>query len=68
MNRLKKYIRQKGIKLECDYPWLPYYVTNNIFIEDIYVNSEKAIITTFYNVIDNVQQVNRDGSITEYME
>ena len=64
MNRLKKYIREKGIKLECDYPWLPYEVSYNIFIEGIYINSEKATIITYYNVIMNQQQLNRDGSIT----
>ena len=29
-----------------------------------YINSEKATITTYYNVIMNQQQLNRDGSIT----
>ena len=64
MNKLKKYLRTKGVKLENDYPWLPYEVANNIFIEGVYINSEKATITTYYNVIMNQQQLNRDGSIT----
>ena len=72
MNRLKKEIRKKGIKLSCDYPCLPYYIKGrscfepgHIFIEDVFVNSERATITQFYNVMDIVYQVNRDGSIKE---
>ena len=64
MNRLKRYLRTKGVKLENDYTWLPYEVAYNIFIEGVYINSEKATITTYYNVIMNQQQLNRDGSIT----
>lgn len=63
MNRFKKYVRSKGIKLECDYPWLPYDIKPYINIEAVYVNASTATIVTFYNVGDFHQHINRDGSI-----
>ena len=43
MNRLKKEIRKKGIKLESDYPFMPY---NGI--EAVKVDSENATISTYH--------------------
>lgn len=65
MNRFKKELRRKGIKLECDYLWLPFEVSKNIYLEDVYVDSQRATWTEFYNVIDERYQLNRDGTISE---
>ena len=73
MNRFKKYLRSKGVKLESDYPPLPWcvsrqkdpYAPGYISIEGIFVNSEQATFTTFYNVLSDVTKVNRDGSFSD---
>ncbi len=43
MNRLKKEIRKKGVKLESDFPFLPF---NGI--ETIKVDSENATISEYH--------------------
>lgn len=43
MNRLKKEIRKKGVKLESDFPFLPF---NGI--ETINVDSENATISEYH--------------------
>lgn len=44
MNRFKKEIRRRGIKLECDYEFLPY---NSI--ETVEANAEDATIRTYHD-------------------
>lgn len=43
MNRLKKEIRKKGIKLESDYPFMPYEG-----LEAVKVDSEKVTISWYH--------------------
>ena len=43
MNRLKKEIRKKGVRLECDFPFLPF---NGI--ETVKIDSEKATINVYH--------------------
>ena len=69
MNAFKRYVRSKGIRLSCDYPCLPYYIKGkscfepgNIFVDDVYVDSEKCTVITVYNVIVDRTQFCRDGS------
>lgn len=66
MNRFKKELRKKGVKLECDYPYMPYRVGQNIYMEDVYVNSEKATVTEFLNVIDNCWRMTREGELIDW--
>ena len=67
MNRLKKVLRQKGIKMNNDYECLPYNIKGefmkpgNIVIEDVIVNSETATITEIYNVDISVKRLLRNG-------
>ena len=75
MNAFKRYVKSKGIRLSCDYPELPYYIKGKscfepgyIFVDDVYVDSEKCTVTTVYNVIVNSVQFCRDGSIIELKE
>lgn len=71
MNRFKKEIRKRGIKLESDYPELPYYVKGKscfepgyICIESVFVNSETATVTEFYNVgVDKLITMKRNGKL-----
>ena len=73
MNRFKKYLRSKGIKLECDYPALPWCVSKAkspfepgyISVEGVSVNSERATFTVFYNILSELTKVNRDGTLSE---
>lgn len=64
MNRFKKELIKRGFKLEHQYDWLPYEVSKNIYIEATVVDSEKATLTNFYNVIVNKVAFNRDMSCT----
>lgn len=61
MNRFKKYIRTKGVKLEKDFPWLP-YESGSITIESVIVNSEACTVHTVYNVGIGIQIFNRSGN------
>ena len=63
MNRFKRYVRKKGIKLEIDYPWLPYEL-KMVSIEAVYVNSEHCYVTQFTTVGDLIAYFHRDGTIT----
>ena len=70
MNAFKRYVRlKKGIQLNCDFEHLPDYIKGkscfepgNIFIDDVYVDSEKCTVTTVYNVLVEKKQFCRDGS------
>ena len=62
MNRFKKYVRKKGLKLNNDYPWLP-YEQKMVTIEDVYVNSEFCYVTQYTNVGSLVAYFKNDGSI-----
>lgn len=42
MNRFKKELRKRGVKLECDYEYLPFDG-----LETIVVNAEKATVSTY---------------------
>ena len=70
MNAFKRYLRRKGVKLNTDYPCLPFYIKGKscfepgyLLIEDVTVNAEKAEYTQIYNVAVEVTKVNRDGSL-----
>lgn len=67
MNRFKKELKKRGVMLEDDYArmygCIPCEVGHNIYVEDVYVNSEKAIVTTFYNVDSIVERMDRCGEM-----
>ena len=72
MNRVKREIRKRGIKLSMDYPWLPYYIkgkscfeTGNIFVDDVYFDSTKATAVVVYNTIIISYTLTRSGEIEE---
>lgn len=64
MNRLKKELRKKGIKLACDFNFLPFEVSHSshIYIDDIIVNTEHASVTIVYNTLIDTVILKRDGS------
>ena len=61
MNRFKKYIQKSGFRLEQDCDQLPLQVANNIYLDAIIVNSEKATIKYIYNCDDITLKLQRDG-------
>ena len=65
MNRFKKELRKKGIKLACDFDFLPFEVSHSshIYIDDIVVNTERASVTTIYNTLVDTIILKRDGSL-----
>ena len=74
MNRLKKELKKKGIKLECDYKWLPYYTKGdfgkpgNICVEGVSVVSNTATVYIFYNVIVEKLTMNRSSELVKQYE
>ena len=42
---------KRGIKLEHQYDWLPYQQDGGVFVEAVVVDSVRAMVTTYYNVI-----------------
>lgn len=63
MNRFKKEIKKQGIKLESDYPWLP-YDNGNVTVDAVRVNTEKATIIVYYNTSIVMRYVMRnDGAL-----
>ena len=62
MNAFKRYVRKKGFKLECDYPWLP-YEQKMVSIEAVYVNSEFCYVTQYTTVGDLIAYFKKDGTI-----
>ena len=51
MNRFKKEIRKRGYTMACDYyPYLPYPLTESVYLESIIVSTEQASIYRCYNV------------------
>ncbi len=75
MNRVKRELRKKGIRLESDYPYLPYFIKGNsifeqgyLFIDGVSVNSETATVRVYLNTITHIIKLQRDGSLMEDYE
>ena len=68
MNRFKKELRKKGVKLECDYPMLPCLIKGKpfepgyIFVDGVSVDAEKAEFTVHLNILDQRTRVLRNGN------
>lgn len=62
MNRLKKELRNKGVMLESDYPFIPYR-ENGTELLGIEVDSENCIVTEFYTSIIIRMQLRDNGKI-----
>lgn len=63
MNRLKKELRKRGVKLENDYPWLPYDFGSQS-LESVVVNSEEAEWYEVYSSIVVKLYIDRAGHIS----
>lgn len=70
MNRIKKELRRKGIKLEVDYPTIPYYIKGKscfergyILLDGIYVNSEEATVKRYLNIGIETIRLTRTGKL-----
>ena len=72
MNRFKKFLISKGIEINPE--MLPMDIKGrfgqpgHIYLEDVVVNSEKAQVTEYYNVITNKYQVLRNGNLEDIYE
>ena len=47
MTRFAKELRKRGYKLECDYPWLPYY-QGSVTLDTVVVNSNDCTLNEYY--------------------
>lgn len=63
MNRFKQELLRKGIKLECDYLWLP-FETDGVFIRAVSADASRAICLVFTSAMVVRYRMNRDGSFT----
>ena len=69
MNAFKRFIHSKGIKLESDFPFLPFDIKGkfgepgHIFLDGVSVNSEKATVTEYTNVMNVTYCIQRNGKI-----
>jgi hypothetical protein len=57
MNRVKKFLKAKGVKLEADYPYLPY----DNGLEAVIVDSEKVAVCECYTMGSFVTMYGRNG-------
>ena len=64
MNRFKKYVKSKGIKLADDYPFLPFEEYPTIVVDDcIVITSECKVIKRYLSLGDVVITFTKDGKI-----
>ena len=63
MNRLKKELVKKGLFWEYN----PDNYSNGVCLENIVINSEKCIVSWYYNVVDLHFQLMRNGEIIELL-
>lgn len=59
MNAFKRYVKRKGIKLESDYPYMPYGE-----LDSVWINSEKATVTHAYYTVGCVTTEFQRNGIT----
>ena len=62
MNRFKEELRKKGVKLECDYPHMPFELIGHT-LETIIVNSEMCTVTSITTSIILVDFYDRNLQI-----
>ena len=62
MTAFKKYVRTKGIKLESDYPFLP-FDQDGPTIEGVTVNQETQTVKVYRVVVVEIYEFKRDGSV-----
>jgi hypothetical protein len=62
MTRFKKELRRLGVKLESDYPWLPFEG-----IQAVTVVQEYAQVGIHHTGISTIWQMGRDGKLYELM-
>jgi len=64
MNRFKRELRKRGVKLECVYPFIPY---NGL--EAVVVHSDTATVSEYHDCAGWVRTVfNRDMTMTTMFE
>lgn len=68
MTRYKKYVREKGFKLEEDYPAIPWPIGNGhvtIQAVELVLTSKGIVVCEHYDTISTYMFIGRDGSATE---
>lgn len=70
MNRVKKEFKKKGLLLEHDYPYMPYYLKGKSCFEPGYllldgvVVKPDGVLIRYLNIGTEIYRLNRDGSIS----
>lgn len=70
MNRVKKEFKKKGLLLENDYPFMPYYLKGKSCFEPGYIVLESVVVrpegvlVRHLNVGIEIYWLHRDGSIS----
>lgn len=68
MTRYKEYVREKGFKLEEDYPAIPWPIGNShvtIQAVELVLTSKGIVVCEHYDTISTYMFIGRDGSTTE---
>lgn len=69
MTRYKKYVREKGFKLEEDYPAIPWPIGNShvtIQAVNVSVSDNEIFIREYYDTICQYSCIDRHGNITTF--
>ena len=66
MNRFKKELRKKGVKLESDYLYLPCPYGESLILEGISVSSEQAKFIKHFTCGSVLYKMDRKGNIFCY--
>lgn len=67
MNRFKKEVRKKGVKLENDYIFMPINVGNNLVLESVIIETEKAKVSLCYTCGVIEYKMDRSGNLNGCM-
>lgn len=67
MNRFKKELRNKGIKLENDYIFLPFPYGENLVLESVIVKTEKAKVSLCFTCGVITYRMDRSGKLSGCM-
>lgn len=65
MTRYKKYVREKGYKLENDYEYLPYHSKHTPTLEGVRtkIENDKIVVLQFYVVGTSIITIDRFGNV-----
>lgn len=68
MNRFKKEVRKRGVKLENDYMYMPIDIGNNLVLDSVIVKSERAKVSLYFTCGVITYMMDRSGKLSGCMD